>query len=199
MTNSTLDELAVYELLLEDLRVASLTDGVEMMQLQESIAATTPSGELVDGHNKDGVDHHLSDLTLASGLSEKEIEIARDQAHAQILQSKISSEDATVTLSRQYAQRLAAAETKIRLDSEFAMKLQAILDDDCDANHDGYDADRCCFLFPEFGHTDTHSLCLRVLGKDVIEDIFVTVPLLHHPLSAEISGRLQIQTAKAKV
>ena len=142
MTNSTLDELAVYELLIHDLQVASWTEGAEIMQLQEVLAASSPKGNLepVD----DGVvDHPRSDHAVAFGLSEKEIEIARDQAYAQLLQSEDATQDAAVTLSRQYAQRLAAAETKIRLDSEFARGLQAILDeDDSGANHDGYDADK---------------------------------------------------------
>ena len=112
------------------------------MQLQEVLAASSPKGDLepVD----DGVvDHPRSDHAVAFGLSEKEIEIARDQAYAQLLQSEDATQDAAVTLSRQYAQRLAAAETKIRLDSEFARGLQEILDeDDSGANHDGYDADK---------------------------------------------------------
>ena len=109
-------------------------------QLQEVLTASSPKGdlELVD----DGAVDHPRSHAVAFGLNEKEIEIARDQAYAQLLQSEDATLDASVILSRQYAQRLAAAEMKIRLDSEFARGLQAILDEDGSANHDGYDADR---------------------------------------------------------
>lgn len=179
MASSAPDELAVYELLLEDLRAASLTDDAEKMQLQEILAATNPGTECIDG-NKDSDDYHPSDLTVAFGLNEKEVEIARDQAYAQMLQDEHASQDATVTLSRQYAQRLAAAETKIRMDSEFAAKLQVMIDDDHNANHDAYDADKYFTLFLFLTRTGAHRNIIRVLGKDIIEDILVSILLFHH-------------------
>lgn len=140
---SLVDELAVYELLLEDLRAASLTEDADKKQLQEVLNATSLRTYFVD-EKSDSVDHHLSDLSMAFGLSEREIEMARDQAYAQVLQNEDAGQDAAITLSRQYALRLSAAETKIRMDSEFAAKLQAMIDDgdDSDASHDSYDADR---------------------------------------------------------
>lgn len=125
-------ELAILELLAEDIRAVSFTEAAERIQLNDLLIATTPETELVPN-----VVEAPSDDNFALSLFTMEAQVARDQAFSELLQSQ----DATVALSRQYAQRLAAAEQKLRMDSEFAAKLQVMFDQGVD-NLDGYDADR---------------------------------------------------------
>lgn len=123
-------ELAVLQFLEDDLRAAA---DAERIQLREILTATAPPTR--SGHT--AVSDQSFDTDLAFGISAVDAQIARDQAYAKLLESQ----DASLTVSRQYAQKIAAAEQKSRLDTEFARKLQDIIDRGEDSPEDP-DADR---------------------------------------------------------
>jgi hypothetical protein len=121
-------ELAIFQLLEDDLKALSLKEAAEKIQLDEVLTSTGPRTEPVYS-----VVDSLSDGKIALSLVVADAQIARDQAYAESLQSQ----EASLAVSRQYAQRLAAAEQKFRIDSEFAKRLQ-----DREDTTDGCDADR---------------------------------------------------------
>lgn len=129
-------ELTIFQLLEEDLGNISDTHEAEKLQLTEIMAATAfPKSREMEYAPL------VSDEEIALQLYTLENQLALDQVYAELLHSQ----DASFAISMQEAQRLAAAEQKVRIDGEFARKLQANLDEDGSDNrmsfHDSVDAD----------------------------------------------------------
>ncbi|KZP08734.1 hypothetical protein FIBSPDRAFT_802690 [Athelia psychrophila] len=145
-------ELTIFQLLEEDLGNISDTHEAEKLQLTEIMAATAfPKSREMEYAPL------VSDEEIALQLYTLENQLALDQVYAELLHSQ----DASFAISMQEAQRLAAAEQKVRIDGEFARKLQANLDEDGSDNrmsfHDSVDAD-CA------------------LGQEVIDEILASDP-----------------------
>jgi len=120
-------ELAIFQFLEDDLRALSLAEEAEKIQLNEILAATAATRSSVTQSDPIATSVQLeqpSDGDIALNIFGAETQLARDQAYATLLQSQ----DASLAVSRQYAQKLAAAEQKIRLDGEFAKMLQELID-----------------------------------------------------------------------
>lgn len=112
-------ELAIFQILQEDLQSIAFASQAEKLQLAEIMAASAPpKGKEIS------CELPLTDQDIALQLSTSENHLALDHAYAELLQN----EDAMFAISMQEAQRLAAAEQKARIDCEFARKLQNTLD-----------------------------------------------------------------------
>lgn len=115
-------ELAIFQYLEDDLRALSFEEDAERIQLHEILTATAPPPTSRSGHIARS--DSLSDSDVAFDFFAADTRIARDQAYAKLLENQ----DASLAVSRQYVQKLAATEQKIRLDAEFATKLQEMID-----------------------------------------------------------------------
>jgi serine phosphatase RsbU (regulator of sigma subunit) len=120
-------ELAVFQLLEEDLQVIFFSEDAQ----KKALNAAVSGAESISSVTKPVPD---ADIQVALRLIAVDAQIARDQAYAESLQSQ----EASLAVGRQYAQRLAAEEQKFRIDGEFAKRLQAR---DENGAH-GCDADR---------------------------------------------------------
>lgn len=144
----------------ESMGVASMTGEAQELRLQKTPASTINSfDDIYDEDYEDYVDYHsIHGATVGVEPSAAEINIAHDQAYAQMLQDEDARQEAAVVLSRQhyYALKLAAAETRNRLDNEFAVMLQAMIDEDKNADHDGYDAVMYFIIAPYPTQTHFH-------------------------------------------
>lgn len=131
------DNLAIFQLLEDDLRAISLAQEAERVQLADILTATMPVAESRSPLAASLPDEPLSDIHVALSIFALDNQIARDQAYAELLRSQ----DASLAVNRQYAQRLAAAEQKTRIDGEFAKKLQDMLDLG-ESEHEIHDVDK---------------------------------------------------------
>ncbi|KIM87743.1 hypothetical protein PILCRDRAFT_259554 [Piloderma croceum F 1598] len=134
-------ELVILQLLDDDLRAVSLAEDARKINVDIILTPSVSDTESVHSVIELPWD---GDITL--GLAAADEQIARDQAFVELLQSQETS----LAVSRQYAQKLAATEQKLRIDSEFARRLQDRTDDAADAD--------------------------SVLGQDVIEEILASDP-----------------------
>lgn len=124
---STLDESAVLESLLERSNIVSPTDNASKISIETDSAESMNSS----------MDHSLADLSLILGISESEIELARDEAYA--AESLRKADFCQVHTSTPPAQNSGHTERDTCLDSQLAAQLQLLIDND--TNSDRYDAD----------------------------------------------------------
>ncbi|KAI0674525.1 hypothetical protein C8Q78DRAFT_1015358 [Trametes maxima] len=145
--NDMLTELLIAKMLEDDMRALENARAAEELQLSEAMQ----SSALAAGRfprRVQPVSLGVSDEDVAFDILSSEILANKDAAIAQAMQH---AEDSNVIASKQYAQKLAAAEKKCALDAEFARRLQEAM------NNGEEDIDM----------RDAES----VLGQDVIEDI----------------------------
>ncbi|KAI1798029.1 hypothetical protein LXA43DRAFT_1106215 [Ganoderma leucocontextum] len=147
-----LTELLIAKLLEEDILSVDDTRVAEELQLHEALNSSALAAgrfpkKFQAKNGTDAVGH--TDHDFAMGVLAAEINASKDALMAQALQH---AEDSNMAASRQYAQKLAAAEKKCLLDAEFAKRLQQQFDD-------GQDDERAV--------RDAES----VLGHDAIDNI----------------------------
>ena len=146
MNNDLLNELLIAKLLEDDLRQLESARAAEEFQLGEALASSALAaagrfpkkatrGKLPDAARATSEQDVVLDVLSAEIIANK------DAAVAQALQH---SEDSNIAASRQYAQKLVAAEKKCALDAEFARRLQEAIDQgqDDDEDFDVRDAER---------------------------------------------------------
>ncbi|EJF63850.1 hypothetical protein DICSQDRAFT_160351 [Dichomitus squalens LYAD-421 SS1] len=148
-----LNELLIAKLLEEDMLALENARAAEELQLHEALSTSAlaagrfPKKAKSSGAGAVGTIDDDFVLTVLAA----EINANKDALMAQSLQH---AQDSNMVASRQYAQKLAAAEKKSLLDAEFARRLQLQLDE-------GDDDD------DEMNDLDAES----VLGQDAIENI----------------------------
>ncbi|OSD08736.1 hypothetical protein PYCCODRAFT_1455722 [Trametes coccinea BRFM310] len=144
-----LTEQLIARLLEDDLQDMENARAAEALQLSETFRVSA----LAAGRfpkNVQAVKTDPSDEDLAMEVLAAEIIASKDALIAQELQH---AEESDLTASRQYAQKLAAAERKCALDAEFAKRLQDAFDD---------------------GNDDLNMDAESVLGQHTIEDIMAS-------------------------
>ncbi|KAI0371250.1 hypothetical protein BV20DRAFT_965420 [Pilatotrama ljubarskyi] len=123
--NDMLTELLIAQMLEQDMRNLEDTRTAEQLQLGEALRTTAlAAGRFPKRSQLTALGN--SDQDVALELLSAEIMANKDAIIAQTLQH---AEDSNIIASRQYAQKLAAAEKKCALDAEFARRLQQALDD----------------------------------------------------------------------
>lgn len=134
-----LNELLIAKLLEDDMHALENARAAETLQLQEALSTSAlAAGRFPKKNVKNRGSSDHEDVVL--DVLAAEIYANRDALLAQALQH---AEDSAMAASRQYAQRLAAAEKKCVLDAEFAKRLQQVIDDgDDNDNHEKLDAER---------------------------------------------------------
>ncbi|KAI0747012.1 hypothetical protein C8Q80DRAFT_812908 [Daedaleopsis nitida] len=156
--NDMLNELLIAKLLEDDMRESENTRTAEELQLKEALASSALAAgrfpRKVNGGRQSGGFIVRDDQDVVFDILAAEINANKDAIMAQTLQH---AEDSNMTASRQYAQRLAAAEKKCLLDAEFARRLQQSIDngEDEDSDIDVRDAE-------------------SVLGQDAIKTILAS-------------------------
>ncbi|RDX54728.1 hypothetical protein OH76DRAFT_1398118 [Lentinus brumalis] len=123
--NDLVNELLIAKLLEEDMRLLESLRAAEEFQLNEALSISAlAAGRFPKKHRSDVLGRTDQDVVL--DVFQAEINATKDAVMAQALQH---ADDTNMATSRQYAQRLAAAEKKARLDAEFAKRLQQAFDD----------------------------------------------------------------------
>ncbi|CDO75745.1 hypothetical protein BN946_scf184921.g21 [Trametes cinnabarina] len=144
-----LTEQLIARLLEDDLKDFDNARAAESLQMSEALRISAHASGRFPRIIK-SIDLGMSDEDLAREALAAEILASKDALIAQRLQH---AEESEVTASRQYAQKLAAAEKKCALDAAFARRLQEALDNGSE----------------DIGMQDAES----VLGHHVIENILV--------------------------
>ncbi|KAI0777234.1 hypothetical protein BD413DRAFT_601706 [Trametes elegans] len=142
-----LNELLIARMLEDDMHELANARAAEALQLSEALRTSALAGCRFPKNVK-AVDLGPSDQDVAFEILAAEIVANKDAALAQAMQHE---DDRNVVASRQYAQKLAAAEKKCALDAEFAKRLQQAIDNGED----------------DVQMQDAES----VLGRDAIDDI----------------------------
>ena len=142
LNNDMLNELLIAKLLEEDMRLLENTRAAEELQLKEALnTSALAAGRFPKrfAAKANGTPRNNEDVVLQ--VLAAEVTANKDALMAQALQH---SEDSNMAASRQYAQKLAAAEKKCALDAEFARRLQAAINEghDDDDDFDMRDAER---------------------------------------------------------
>lgn len=137
--NDLVNELLIAKLLEDDMRELESLRAAEELQLNETLATSALAAGRFPKKAKSGVLGH-TDYDVVLDVLQAEINANKDALMAQALQH---ADDSNMAASRQYAQRLAAAEKKCLLDTEFAKRLQQAIDDGEDNDNDMRDAERC--------------------------------------------------------
>ncbi|KAI0360484.1 hypothetical protein OH77DRAFT_1501240 [Trametes cingulata] len=123
--NDMLTELLIAQMLEEDMRHLEDMRAAEQLQLGEALRTSAlAAGRFPKRSHPTKLGH--SDQDVALEILSAEVIANKDAVIAQALQHQ---EDSNLVASRQYAQKLAAAEKKCALDAEFARRLQQALDD----------------------------------------------------------------------
>lgn len=142
--NDMLSELLIAKLLEEDVRLLENARAAEELQLNETIASSAladgrfpKKGGYKSGGVRGAPSIQRPDEDIVIEVLAAEINATKDALIAQSLQH---ASDSNMASSRQYAQKLAAAEKKNLLDAEFARRLQQAIDDGED--DDNLDAER---------------------------------------------------------
>ncbi|RPD65724.1 hypothetical protein L226DRAFT_501257 [Lentinus tigrinus ALCF2SS1-7] len=135
--NDLMNELLIAKLLEDDMRELENLKAAEEVQLNETLATSALAAGRFPKKGKSGV-LGRTDHDVVLDVLQAELHANKDALMAQALQH---AEDSNMVASRQYAQRLAAAEKKCLLDSEFAKRLQQIIDDGDDDDEDMRDAE----------------------------------------------------------
>ncbi len=141
-----LNELLIAKLLEDDMRALEDSRAAEEFQLNEALANSAlaagrfPNKVAVAQRKTSGTVGRTDEDVVLDVLA-AEISANKSAAVAQALQH---ADDSNMAASRQYAQKLAAAEKKYALDAEFARQLQEAIDngDDDDEDLDMRDAER---------------------------------------------------------
>ena len=123
-----LNELLIAKLLEDDMLALENARAAEELQFHEALSSSAlASGGFPDKAKASAVGAvGKTDNDLVLDVLGAEINASKDALMAQALQH---AEDSNMAASRQYAQKLAAAEKKCLLDAEFARRLQLQLDD----------------------------------------------------------------------
>lgn len=161
-----LSELLVAQLLEEDLRDLEYIKQAERLQLDQLIADSSKGGRRIPKFSKAPSSDNED---IAVRLMVEDARLSSDALYAQALQH---STDVNNVASLQLAQSLAAAEKKIRLDEEFARRLQEA-DDGGEIDTDDInmrDAER--YAHSQFLAYSPY-ISGSVLGTDRIESIMV--------------------------
>ncbi|KAJ7755328.1 hypothetical protein DFH07DRAFT_743267 [Mycena maculata] len=123
-----LSELLIAQLLEEDLRLLGSAKEAERLQFDQVIAASAlAKGRIPKFSGSVGVPVAKDDEDIALEIYAQDARLSSDSAYAQRIQSSGLAD-------MQYAQKVAAAEKKLMLDAEFAMRLQAIDDEGRDTD-----------------------------------------------------------------
>ena len=156
--SDVLTELLIAKLLEEDLLSIEDTRTAEVLQLHEALNSSALAAgrfprkfQPMQGTPVRQTDHDFAIDVLAA-----EINANKDALMAQALQH---AEDSNMAASRQYAQKLAAAEKKCLLDAEFARRLQQQFDDGQDDERAMRDAERCRRSFVSVAVSDMVEQC----------------------------------------
>ncbi|KAF7289868.1 RBR-type E3 ubiquitin transferase [Mycena indigotica] len=145
MEDDTLSELLIAQLIEEDLRSLRATQEAEAIQLNQVVALSAHAVGQLPVFSK--LSASEDDQLVALGLYAEQSRLSSDAVYAQQLQRQNIAD-------MQYAQKVAATEKKLVLDSEFARRLQAMDDD-------GEDMDEA---------DDVES----VLGRETIENLMAS-------------------------
>ncbi|KAJ7152586.1 hypothetical protein C8R43DRAFT_1003009 [Mycena crocata] len=146
--DDVLSELLIAQILEEDLRLLNSTKEAERLQLDQVLAVSARAKGRIPKFSASAATLVLkNDEDIALEIYAEDARLSSDAAYAQRIQ-------ASGLADMQYAQKLAAAEKKLMLDSEFAKRLQAVDDE-------GRDTDRV---------EDAESL----LGRDTIDKIMAS-------------------------
>ncbi|KAI8986715.1 hypothetical protein BD414DRAFT_486849 [Trametes punicea] len=121
--NDMLTELLITQLLEADMKDLENARAAEQLQLSEATRASADPSRFTE--HIEPVTSGRSDEDVVLEILSAEISESKDALIAQALQH---AEESNVIASRQYAQRLAAAEKKYALDAEFARRLQEAID-----------------------------------------------------------------------
>ena len=132
-----LSELLIAKLLEEDMQLLESTRAAEELQFNEAVNSSALAAGRFPKKLKSGATMHKDPVL---DVFASELVAAKDALLAQSMQQ---AEDSNMVVSRQYAQKLAAAEKKSMLDAEFARRLQQAVDDgeDIDAMEDAERSD----------------------------------------------------------
>ena len=127
-----LSELLIAKLLEEDMQLLESTRAAEELQFNEAVNSSALAAGRFPKKLKSGATMHKDPVL---DVFASELVAAKDALLAQSMQQ---AENSNMVVSRQYAQKLAAAEKKSMLDAEFARRLQQAVDDgeDIDAMED---------------------------------------------------------------
>ncbi|KAI0702061.1 hypothetical protein C8T65DRAFT_719286 [Cerioporus squamosus] len=150
-SHDLVNELLIAKLLEEDMRELENLRAAEEFQLNETLATSALAAGRFPKKGRSGV-LGRTDQDVVLDVFQAEINATKDALMAQALQH---AEDSNMAASRQYAQKLAAAEKKSLLDAEFAKRLQQAIDDGEDNDQDMRDAE-------------------SVLGQDEIDTIMAS-------------------------
>ncbi len=138
-----LTELLIAKLLEDDMRSIENTRAAEEFQFHEALnSSVLAAGRLPKKLQPQSGTNPVrqTDHDLAMDVLAAEINANKDALIAQALQH---ADDRNMAVSRQYAQKLAAAEKKYLLDAEFAKRLQQEFDEGEDDEQAVRDAERC--------------------------------------------------------
>ena len=140
MNDDMLNELLIARLLEEDMVAMENMRAAEEVQLNEALATSALAAGRFPRKGKRGAAQAGNrDADAVLDVFKAEVKANRDALMAQALQH---AEESKMAASRQYAQKLAAAERKAMLDAEFAKRLQEAFDNGEELDERMLDAER---------------------------------------------------------